>query len=108
MERVVRGEVWTVEPLTHSKPRPAIILSINAVNDLCPDIIVIPVTTKPGPLHIPLPEASDITGLKQKSYAKCETLGPIHKSRLKNKIGKIPSPDLDKIEAGVKKVLGLK
>lgn len=107
VERIIRGELWVVEPLTHPKPRPAIILSINPVNDLCPDVIVIPVTTKAGPLRIALSEASRVTGLKQKSYAKCETLGPVHKSRLKNRIGKIPSKDWIKIEAGVKRVLGL-
>lgn len=96
-----------VEPVTHPKPRPAIILSINPVNDLCPDVIVIPITTKPGPLRVPLPQASSVTGLKQKSFAKCETLGPVHKSRLKNRIGKIPSQDWIKIEAGVRRVLGL-
>lgn len=108
MERIIRGEVWIVEPVTHPKPRPAIIISINPVNDLCPDVIVIPVTTKPGPLRIALPEASHVTGLTKRSYAKCETLGPVHKSRLKNRIGKIPSQHLINIEIGVKRVLGLK
>ncbi len=108
MERIVRGEVWVIEPLTHPKPRPAIIFSINPVNDLCPDVIVIPITSKPGPLRILLPEAPDVTGLKQRSYAKCETLGPVHKSRLKSRIGNIPSQGMVKIEAGAKRVLGLR
>lgn len=107
MERLVRGDIWVVEPFTHPKPRPAIILSINPVNDLCPDVIVIPVTIKPGPLRVALPKASGTTGLKQKSFAKCETLGPVHKSRFKNRIGKIPSQEWSKIQAGVRKVLGL-
>lgn len=108
MELINRGDVWVVEPLTHPKPRPAIILSINPVNDLCPDVIVIPVTTKSGPLRIPIPEAPEATGLKQKSYAKCEALGPVHKSRLKNRIGRIPPQEWGRVENGVKKVLGLK
>lgn len=87
--------------------RRSIILSINPVNDLCPDVIVIPITTKSGPLRVALPEASSATGLQQKSYAKCEALGPVHKSRLKNRIGKIPSQAWGKIEIGVKRVLGL-
>ena len=56
MERIRRKELWIVELLAHPKPRPAIVVSIDPINDLCPDVILIPVTTKPGPLRIPLPE----------------------------------------------------
>ncbi|MBI3595665.1 MAG: type II toxin-antitoxin system PemK/MazF family toxin [Nitrospirae bacterium] len=108
MDQITRGEIWVVEPPNHPKPRPAIILSINPVNDLCPDVIVVPITTKPGPLRVALPDASGTTGLKQKSYAKCEALGPVHKSRLKSRIGTIPFQGLHEIETGVKRVLGLK
>lgn len=108
MERIIRGDIWVVEPVSHPKPRPAIILSVNPVNDLCPDVIVIPVTTQAGPLRVALPKAASVTGLKQKSYAKCETLGPVHKSRLKKRIGRIPRPEWPRIEEGVKRVLGLR
>lgn len=41
MERVSRGDIWTVELVAHPKPRPALILSIDPVNDLCPDVLLI-------------------------------------------------------------------
>ena len=107
MERIRRKELWIVELLAHPKPRPAIVVSIDPINDLCPDVILIPVTTKPGPLRIPLPENESTTGLKQKSYAKCESIGPIHKSRLKKKIGEIPENEWPMIEKGIKRALGL-
>ena len=107
MERIRRGEVWIVELLAHPKPRPAIVVSIDPINDLCPDVILIPITTKSGPLRIPLAENEPDTGLKQKSYAKCESIGPIHKSRLKKKIGEIPGNEWPMIENGIKLVLGL-
>ena len=107
VERIRRGEVWIVELLAHPKPRPAIVVSIDPINDLCPDVILIPITTKPGPLRIPLAENEPDTGLKQKSYAKCESLGPVHKSRLKRKIGEIPKEEWPLIENGIKQVLGL-
>ena len=47
-----------------------------------------------------------MTGLKAKSYAKCESVGPVHKSRLKKRIGRIPIRELNEIEIGLKKVLG--
>lgn len=107
VERISRGEIWVVEPVGFPKPRPALIISVNPINDLCPDILLIPITTKPGPLRVPIAEIPDTTGLKSKSYAKCESLGPAHKSRLKARIGRIPTGDLVAIETGIKRVLGL-
>ena len=80
---------------------------MNAVNDLCPDVLVIPITSHAGPLRVPLPEEPDTTGLRTASFAKCESLGPIHKARLKKRIGALPSRTWGPIEAGVRRVLGL-
>lgn len=107
MERLSRGDIWTVTLLAHPKPRPALVISIDPVNDLCPDILVVPITSQPGPLRIPLPDAPERTGLKTKSFAKCESLGPIHKSRLRRRIGGLPAAAWPSIEEGVKLVLGL-
>lgn len=108
MERISRGDIWTVELLTHPKPRPALIMSINPVNDLCPDVLVIPITSRPGPLRVRLSGASELTGLRAESYAKCESLGPIYKGRLKKRIGRLPGQTWAEIEAGVRRVLGLR
>ncbi len=108
MERCSRGDIWTVELVAHPKPRPALIVSINAINDLCPDVLLIPITSHPGPLRIPIPQQPERTGLRLASYAKCESLGPIHKSRLKRKIGTLPDRAWGEIEAGMKRVLGLR
>ena len=107
MERVSRGDVWIVEPAGFPKPRPALVVSINAINDLCPDIIVVPITTKPGPLRVPLALPSSKTGLTKKSFAKCEAVGPLHKSRLKKRIGALNRRELRPFEGGVRRVLGL-
>ena len=107
MERISRGDVWVVEPAGFPKPRPALVISINPVNDLCPDVLLIPFTTKPGPLRVPVAASLDETGLEAESHAKCESLGPVHKSRLRKRIGKVPKPVLEEIEGGVRRVLGL-
>ena len=83
------------------------ILSIHAINDLCPDVLAIPITTKPGPLRVPLDHPASVTGLEKVSFAKCETVGPLHKSRLKKKIGFVPRAELEPFENGVRRVLGL-
>jgi mRNA interferase MazF len=107
MERISRGEIWTIGLVNHPKPRPGLIVSINAINDLCPDVLVIPITSQPGPLRIPLPERPEQTGLRTPSYAKCESLGPLHKSRLKKRIGHLPDETWEPIEVGIRRVLGL-
>lgn len=108
MERISRGDIWTIELVNHPKPRPGLIVSINAVNDLCPDVLVVPITTHSGPLRVPLPEQPEQTGLRAASYAKCESLGPLHKSRLKERIGSLPPQAWGAVEAGMRLVLGLR
>ena len=107
MERIKRGDIWIVAPVGFPKPRPALVISINAINDLRPDVLLIPITTKPAPLRVPLIQPPSVTGLKEKSYAKCESLGPVHKLRLKKRIGKVSREQISDIENGVRKVLGL-
>lgn len=107
MERISRGDIWTVELLSHPKPRPALIISINAVNDLRPDVLVLPITSQPGPLRVQLSDNHEQTGLRTLSYAKCESLGPLHKSRLKQRIGVLPPQTWKDVEAGIRRVLGL-
>lgn len=96
-----------MEPIGFPKPRPALVLSINALNDLRPDVLLVPLTTKEGPLRIRLTDDSARTGLKETTFAKCESIGPVHKSRLKRKIGHIRPSDLAEVGSGVKRVLGL-
>ena len=107
MERIVRGDIWIVELLAHPKPRPALVISIDAVNDLCPDVLLIPMTSHAGPLRIPVPDDPEHTGLRVVSFLKCESVGPIHKSRLKTRIGRIPAHVWPALEAGLMRVLGL-
>lgn len=106
-EKIRRGQIWIVEPSGFPKPRPALVISINPINDLCPDVLLIPITTKPGPLRVPLDAGADTTGLEKPSYAKCESLGPVHRSRLKRLIGKVPKDVLDAVGTGTRTVLGL-
>ena len=107
MERIRRGDIWIVEPAGFPKPRPALVISINPINDLRPDVLLIPITTKPAPLRLPLTQPPSVTGLQEESYVKCESLGPVHKKRLKKRIGKVSREQMFEIEKGVRTVLGL-
>ena len=107
MERIRRGDIWTVTFPAFPKPRPALVVSIDPINDLRPDILVVPITTHPGPLRVVLPEAAAATGLRVISFAKCETVGPLHKSSLKSRIGRLPPSAWPAIETGLRRVMGL-
>ena len=107
-ERIRRGDIWTDKPAGFPKPRPALVVSIDPINDLCPDILVIPLTTHQGPLRVALDADAAVTGLDKQSYAKCESLGPIHKSRLKERIGAAPADVMARVERGVCRVLGVR
>ena len=107
MEPIARGDVWVVEPVGHRKPRPALVVSIDPVNDLCPDVLLVPITGKAAPLRVAITQPQGETGLATASWAKCESVGPVHKSRLKRRIGHIPSSRLVEIELALKRVLGL-
>lgn len=107
MERIRRGDIWTVTLPSFPKPRPALIVSIDPINDLRPDVIVIPITSHAGPLRVRLPIEAAETGLKAESYATCESVGPLHKSHLKARIGRLPNNSWPPVEAGLLRVLGL-
>ena len=107
MERIRRGDIWTVALTAFPKPRPALVVSIDPINDLRPDILVVPITTHAGPLRVALPTATETTGLHERSFAKCETVGPLHKSQLKSRIGKLPTSAWPAVEAGLRRVMGL-
>ena len=107
MEEVRRGDIWTVTLPAFPKPRPALVVSIDPINDLRPDVIVVPLTTHGGPLRVSLPD-DPMTGLKVASFAKCETVGPLHKSLLKTRIGRLPVAAWPSIEEGLARVLGIR
>ncbi len=106
VEPVRRGDIWTVTLPTFPKPRPALIVSIDPINDLRPDVIVVPITSHASPLRVSLPDDAS-TGLKGASFAKCETVGPLHKSHLKVRIGRLPPSSWPSVERGLARVLGL-
>jgi len=107
VERIRRGDIWTVSLPSFPKPRPALVVSIDPINDLRPDILVVPLTTHAGPLRVALPDEAKVTGLREQSFAKCETVGPVHKSQLKSRIGRLPSSAWPDVESGLRRVMGL-
>ncbi len=98
-----RGEIWTVVPPSHPKPRPAIIVSVDPWNAYAPDVIVVPLTTKPGPSRPTVKHAA----LEQISFAKCGSIAAIAKDRLGRRIGTVAANVMAGIEQELRRVMGL-
>jgi len=98
-----RGEVWTVTPLTHPKPRPAVVLSVDAWNAHAPDVILVPLTTRPGPSR----PAVSHPRLERPSYAKCGAMAALPKTRLKERLGELDERSMMAIVVEVKRLLAI-
>jgi mRNA interferase MazF len=80
-----RGEVYLVSLPGQSldtKPRPALVVSLDVRNRLANDVIVVPISTtlRPSPTHVKLPQ--DEGGLDRISMARCERVTTLDKSFL--------------------------
>ena len=104
-----RGEVWWVnlDP-THGseiqKTRPAVILTVNALNRARRTVVVVPLSssaTPRPPIIVSVPSAG------AGSVAICDQVRAVDKSRLTGCIGQISESDLTTIGGGISQVLGL-
>ena len=98
-----RGEIWTVAPLDHPKARPAVIVSVDAWNKHALDVILVPLTTRPGPSRPPVSHSR----LKTASYAKCGSVSAVPKTRLKKQIGRIDEIELAGLERELRRLMGM-
>ena len=104
---IARGDVlWArLDPTLGSelqKTRPVVVLSVNPLNKVRKTVVVVPLSTS-----APAIEFLNV-GLKGGSVARCEHIRAIDKSRLTDKIGVISVADLEKIEEGITRILGIR
>ena len=104
-----RGEIWWVnfdpsEGMEIQKCRPAVILTVNALNRARGTVVVVPLSTsaKPRPpIVVPLPSAG------KTSVAVCDQLCAADKRRFGKEIGELSSEDMALLNESLKTVLGL-
>lgn len=101
-----RGEIYLVRL---DKPRPAIILSTDALNRHALDVCVVPLTTvrrKEFALRVPLKAGRG--GLERDSWAKCDQVTTLEKNLLSYPpLGRLHQDALKRIEGAVKLALEL-
>ena len=111
-QTVYRGEIYYADlsPVVGSEQgglRPVVIVQNNVGNKHAPTTIIAPITSrftkKPLPTHIPFSGC----GLAKDSVMLMEQIRTIDKSRLKQKMGCLPSEKIEAVDMAIKVSLGL-
>ena len=101
-----RGEIYLANL---DKPRPAIILSVDQLNQHSLDVCVVPITTKQHVrfvLRVPLKKGEG--GLDADCWAKCDQVTTLEKISLRpQRLGALSTSKLQEVERQVKFALGL-
>jgi len=97
---------------TGSKPRPALVVSVEDLHQKLLDVIVCPISSqprcyqKPGPGDHPLNHWKAV-GLRHPSTARISNLLAVEKKLIKRTLGVLHTEDLARIEDGLREALGL-
>ena len=112
MSYPTRGEIYLVQlpgQAKDTKPRPALIVSLDVRNRLANDVIVVPISTtlRTSPTHVELPEGEG--GLDRTSMAKCEQITTLDKSFLLRGpfSGSISHTKMNEIEKAIQQAIGI-
>jgi mRNA interferase MazF len=107
-----RGEIYLVSLPSQpkdTKPRPALVVSLDVRNRLANDVIVAPLSTtlRTSPTHVELSEGEG--GLDQTSMAKCEQITTLDKSFLIRGpfSGTISPMRMTEVERSIQRAIGI-
>ena len=111
-----RGQVVVVNvPFTGqtgSKPRPALVVSVDGFHQKLLDVIVCPISSqprycrKPGPGDHPLRHWKAV-GLRHPSAARLSNLLAVEKKLIKRVLGTLHAEDLARVQDGLRAAFGL-
>lgn len=101
-----RGQVWDVD--FWFGQHPALILSVNALNEVLGHVGVVPITGTQGPTttHVALTADAGLTGYDE-SYADVTTLQPVDRFSLTQQRGLVAPSELRRVEDVLRVHLGL-
>ena len=108
-----RGEIWSIDldPVRgreQAGKRPALVVSTDVFNHGPAELVLLlPITTKDKriPLHIPVSVAE--SGLRERSFVKCEDLRSVSRDRLTRRIGAVGPETLADVEDRLRILLEL-
>jgi mRNA interferase MazF len=114
MARIKRGDLWTADlrpgqGFEVSKKRPCLIVSNNAVNNISPTVVIIPLSSQAykilGPERLFI--AKKESKLAKDSVILVTQIRAIDKTRLIKLIGSVSKAKLEEVEGAIKLVLDL-
>ena len=97
---------------TGSKPRPALVVSVEAFHQKLPDVIVCPISSqpryfqKPGPGDRPLKHWKAV-GLRYASTTRISNILAVEKKLIKRVLGTLHREDLVRVEHALREAFGL-
>ena len=97
---------------TGSKPRPALVVSVEAFHQKLFDMIVCPISSqpryfqKPGPGDHPLKHWKTV-GLRHPSTARISNILAVEKKVIKRVLGRLSTEDLARVKRGLREAFGL-
>lgn len=95
-----------------AKLRPALVVSADAFHRKLPDVIVCPISSQPrffqspGPGDFPL-EHWEAVGLQHPSSVRISNILAVEKRLIRRVLGVLHAEDLNRVEAGLRRALGL-
>ena len=104
-----RAEVWLVAVPDETKRRPCVVLSANWLNQHALDVTVVPITSVArGSFPTRVPLAAGEGGLHIDSWAKCDQVTTVNKSRLVgSSFGQLSQARMQEIADAVRLALDL-
>lgn len=108
-----RGEIWLVDldpTRGHEQAgrRPVLVISVNLFNHGPAELaVVLPITTREKGIPFHVPVNSSESGLKTKSFIKCEDIRSVSKERLTSYLGRVPQEIMEAVEDRLRILLGL-
>jgi mRNA interferase MazF len=105
-----RGDiVVAVFPGELGKPRPAVVLQQDDLNDIFSTILACPMTTHliDTPLLRPIIPPTAENGLQELSQIMSEKISPLRKEVIRQRVGRLDAGDMNRLEVALLHIVGL-
>ncbi len=111
MARILRGDIYWADlnPVIGSEQgglRPVLILSHNVFNERSGTVIAVALTGQPQRAGYPLTFELGSTKLPKKSWVKISQIRTLSVKRIRKKMSKVPSEELDLVIEGLNEIIG--
>ena len=108
--QVKRGDIVTAAaPGDYGKPRPAVVVQSDALNDILHGIVICPLTTDTveAPLLRVSVEPTASNGLRETSHVMVDKVMAVSRHRLRDHVGTLEPHLMRRVEEGLSALLGL-